>query len=85
MAGYTDHVDVVVRWGQCMKLREAIEVVNSTKRGPRDAPLVVLAKCSECSEEFAMLPQDFSRAEVQGLPKHCRPCALKKRRESRRK
>jgi hypothetical protein len=29
-----------------------------------------------------MLPQDFSRADVHGHPKLCRPCAVVRRRKS---
>ncbi len=67
-----------------MKLRDAIDVVNRTRRGPTDPPLVMLAKCDECGEEFAMLPQDHNRAELQKQPKLCRPCAADRRRKARR-
>jgi len=67
-----------------MTLKQAIAVVNTTRRRSIDPPLVMAAKCQNCGEAFAMLPQDYSRAEVQGQPKLCRFCAVARRREARR-
>lgn len=69
-----------------MKLREAIEIVNTARRGPRDPPLVVLAKCQDCRQEFALPSQVASRIELAKgeLPTLCRPCSLNRRRASRR-
>ena len=43
-----------------------------------------LATCDECDKEFAMLPQDYSRAGLQNQPRLCRPCATDRRRKARR-
>jgi hypothetical protein len=67
-----------------MKLKDAIDVVNRTRRRATDPPLVRLAKCDICREEFAMLPQAYSFADVQGHPKVCRPCSVERRRKARR-
>jgi hypothetical protein len=69
---------------QVVKLKEAINIINTTRRRSVDPPLVMLANCDECGEDFAMLPQDFSRADVHGHPKICRPCSVERRRKSRR-
>jgi hypothetical protein len=67
-----------------MTLKQAIEIVNTTRRRPNDPPLVMAAKCEDCGEAFAMLPQDYSRADVQGHAKLCRLCAAERRRKARR-
>ncbi len=69
-----------------MKLRDAIEIVNTTRRSPRDPPLVVLKKCDDCREDFALPAQVASRIELAkgDLPTLCRYCALDRRRASRR-
>lgn len=67
-----------------ISLGEAVEIVNSTRRGPSDPPLLVIAVCGLCNEQFAMQPQDASRAEVHNLEKVCRFCIPKYRAEARR-
>jgi len=67
-----------------MKLKDAIDLVNKTRRRPTDPPLVLLTTCDECGEKFGMQPQDYNRADVQGHPKLCRPCSIDRRRKARR-
>jgi formylmethanofuran dehydrogenase subunit E len=45
--------------------------------------LLVVAECAECGEEFAMQPQDASRADVHNHPKVCRMCVNSYRRRQR--
>ena len=85
--GDVDMVDIIRNAGEesaRMTLKQAIGVVNKTRRRTSDPALVIGATCNDCGEEFAMLPQDHSRADVQGLPKLCRLCAVERRREARR-
>lgn len=67
-----------------MDLQEAIQVINTTRRGVTDPPLVMAAVCDRCKEGFAMLPQDYSRAKVHDLGMFCRFCNVERRREKRR-
>ena len=69
-----------------MTLREAVKIVNTTRRSPRDPPLIVAARCDECRQEFALPANLAGRIEASGgdLPTLCRPCALERRRASRR-
>lgn len=68
------------------KLRDAINLVNETRRTRRDPLLVVLAKCDDCSQEFALPANVAGRidASKRKLPTLCRICALDRRRASRR-
>jgi hypothetical protein len=59
-------------------LEEAAEVVNTHRRAEGDPPLVYVLNCSECGEQFAMLPQDLKLSEKRGHPKTCRLCKGKK-------
>jgi hypothetical protein len=69
-----------------MKLKDAANLINTTRRGPRDPPLVEVMRCDACRHEFAVPAQVAGRIEqAKGkLPTLCRPCALDKRRASRR-
>lgn len=66
-----------------ISLRDAVDAVNSAQRRPGDPPLVFLAQCERCGEEFAQLPQDWARSE-QGVPRICRFCVTPFRTETRR-
>jgi len=66
-------------------LRDAASIVNATKRRDYDPPLIIVAICRRCTEDFAMLSQLYSRAKLNDGPIHCRECAIKHRREKRRK
>ena len=74
-----------------MKLREAVEVVNSACGRHPATPLVMLAKCEfeengeECGQEFPMLPQDYSLSEVRGHPKICPECRPRYHRNKKRR
>jgi hypothetical protein len=67
-----------------MKLKDAIDVVNRTRRAERDPALVLHAVCAKCHEEFAILPQDAGLAESMGNEKLCAFCRRERRRASRR-
>jgi hypothetical protein len=69
-----------------MKLKDAIDLVNTARRSPRDPPLLVLARCDDCREPFAQPANLAGRiaASAGGLPTLCRLCALERRRASRR-
>jgi hypothetical protein len=68
------------------KLRDAIDLVNTARRNPRDPPLVVPAKCDDCRQEFALPSNIAGRLDAAKgkLPTLCRICALDRRRASRR-
>lgn len=68
-------------------LEIAVEVVNTHRRRPIDPPLLLVAICEmpDCGEQFAMMPQDFSRADVHGHPKICRFCTAEYKRNKRKK
>jgi hypothetical protein len=67
-------------------LKNAIDLVNETRRGPRDPPLLVLAQCQGCGGAFAQPANLAGRIAASGgkLPTLCRLCALDRRRASRR-
>lgn len=52
-------------------LRKAIELVNSTRRRCEDPSLVYYVTCTQCSEGFAKLAQDFKLAEKRGYAHRC--------------
>jgi len=62
------------------KLHAAADVVNTTRRDQYDRPLVVLAKCDSCGEEFALLPQ-----HVAIHSKLCKTCLRESKRENARR
>ena len=64
-------------------LAAAIEMINTCRRRTVDAPLVVMASCDECGNDFAMQPQDYNRAEEHKHSKICRLCIPSYRRKKR--
>lgn len=52
------------------KLRDAIGFINRYNR-PKGAPLIALARCAICRNEFASLPQSLSLSKRKGTGRVC--------------
>lgn len=64
--------------GMATKLQKAVDLVNGTRRGQYDPPLVVVVECTVCDEPYAVQAQHVHNIHV------CKPCTAERRRESRR-
>lgn len=62
------------------ELKNAIDLVNSTRRSSADPKLIHYVECERCGSGFAKMAQDFGLAESHGYAHICRVCKPGKRR-----